>query len=97
MTRYLFPCKMRPMPRSGEPGEVQWEAQRVRALRRHMSRTQQQWARELGVRQQTVSEWERSVYRPRGASATLLHIVAERAEFHYSATQEEAPEGEQAP
>ena len=85
------------MPRSGEPEEVQWEAQRVRALRRHMGRTQQQWARELGVRQQTISEWERGVYRPRGASANLLHIVAERAEFHYSATQEEAQEGEQAP
>ena len=97
MTCCLFPCKMRPMSRSKESEEVQWEAQRVRALRRHMGRPQQQWARELGVRQQTLSEWERGVYRPRGASATLLHIVAERADFHYSATGEEAPVREQTP
>jgi len=60
-----------------------WDATRVRALRRHLGLSQQGLADELGTRQQTISEWERDVYRPRGASARLLTIVAERADFTY--------------
>ncbi len=30
-----------------------------------------------------MSEWETGVYRPRGASARLLTIIAERAGFDY--------------
>jgi DNA-binding transcriptional regulator YiaG len=45
--------------------------------------TQGQLAEELGVRQQTVSEWETGAYEPRGASERLLSIVAERAGFTY--------------
>src|SRR3990172_5619915 len=44
-----------------------WDAAGVRALRRHLSLTQQELADELGTRQQTISEWERGMYRPRGA------------------------------
>jgi DNA-binding transcriptional regulator YiaG len=33
----------------------------------------------LGVRQQTVSEWETGLHRPRGASLHMLSIVKERA------------------
>jgi DNA-binding transcriptional regulator YiaG len=62
-----------------------WDAESVRGLRRHMALTQDQLADELGVRQQTVSEWETGVYRPRGASERLLTLVAERAGFDYSA------------
>lgn len=62
----------------------QWDADRVRALRRHMKFTQQQLSDELGTRQQTVSEWETGVYQPRGASARLLTLVAERAGFSYN-------------
>ena len=40
-------------------------------------------AEELGTRQQTISEWETGQYRPRGASARLLTIIAERAGFVY--------------
>jgi DNA-binding transcriptional regulator YiaG len=35
------------------------------------------------VRQQTISEWETGAYQPRGASAKLLTVVAERAEQPY--------------
>jgi transcriptional regulator with XRE-family HTH domain len=45
--------------------------------------TQQALATELGVRQQTVSEWETGMYEPRGASSRLLDIVAEHAGFSY--------------
>ncbi len=62
-----------------------WDAGSLLALRRDLGLTQQQLAGELGVRQQTVSEWETGAYRPRGASARLLGIVAERAGFEYRA------------
>ncbi|MBI4198972.1 MAG: helix-turn-helix domain-containing protein [Chloroflexi bacterium] len=65
-----------------------WEAAQVRALRRHLGMTQQQLADEMGTRQQTISEWECGVYRPRGASRTLLTIIAERASFPYHAGQD---------
>jgi DNA-binding transcriptional regulator YiaG len=64
---------------------VEWDGGRVRALRTRLGMTQQELADELGTRQQTISEWETGMYRPRGASATLLNIVAERAEFRYKA------------
>lgn len=70
-----------------------WHARRLRALRRHLNMTQQQMARELGTRQQTISEWETGIYRPRGTSVTLLSIIAERAAFPYQAL----PKGEAAP
>ena len=57
----------------------------MRALRKHLEVSQQELAEDLGVRQQTVSEWETGMYQPRGASNTLLHIIAERADFHYTA------------
>ncbi|MEX2226522.1 MAG: helix-turn-helix domain-containing protein [Dehalococcoidia bacterium] len=62
-----------------------WDAASVKALRRHLALTQDQLAGELGVRQQTVSEWETGAYRPRGASERLLTIVAERAGYAYEA------------
>jgi DNA-binding transcriptional regulator YiaG len=62
-----------------------WDAESVKALRRHMGLTQEALARELGTRQQTVSEWETGLYRPRGLSERLLTLVAERAGFDYEA------------
>jgi DNA-binding transcriptional regulator YiaG len=64
-------------------GYPPWDASSVRALRQHMKLSQEELAAELGTRQQTVSEWETGRYRPRGASARLLAIIAERAEFEY--------------
>jgi DNA-binding transcriptional regulator YiaG len=71
-------------------GRPVWDAQRVRALRRHLALSQAQLAQDLGVRQQTISEWERGRYRPRGASARLLTLVAERTGFRYSQEGEDA-------
>ena len=70
-----------------------WEAMSVRALRRHLGLSQAKMAQELGTRQQTVSEWETGLYQPRGASARLLTIIAERARFGYgSGTRREETE-----
>ena len=62
-----------------------WDRDSIRALRRHLGLTQQGLADELGTRQQTISEWETGMYRPRGASSTVLGIIAERAGFKYEA------------
>ena len=63
----------------------QWDSEGIQALRRHLDLTQRELAETLGTRQQTISEWEKGMYQPRGASATLLSIVAERANFKYEA------------
>jgi len=49
----------------------------VAKLRAELGLTQAAFAGELGVRQQTVSEWETGRYRPRGASARLLQFFAD--------------------
>jgi len=61
----------------------QWSKEEVKALRQHLNLTQVKLAEELGTRQQTISEWEKGMYRPRGTSTTLLSIVAERSGFTY--------------
>jgi DNA-binding transcriptional regulator YiaG len=62
-----------------------WNSERIQALRLHMGLTQRELSKKLGTRQQTISEWETGMYRPRGASATLLSIIAEQAKFDYEA------------
>ena len=74
-----------------------WDAGGVRALRRHLGLSQEELARELGTRQQTISEWETGVYRPRGMSERLLGLVAERAGFVYGAPREDAAPGQAGP
>jgi DNA-binding transcriptional regulator YiaG len=71
----------------GKKRKGQWSKDEVRALRQHLKLTQARLAEELGTRQQTISEWENGMYRPRGASATLLSIVAERSGFTYKAEE----------
>jgi len=64
----------------------QWDGEQIHALRHHLGLTQRELADRLGTRQQTISEWEIGMYKPRGASSTLLSMVAERAKFEYKAT-----------
>jgi len=67
-----------------QAGTPRWDSKKIQALRRFMQLTQQEMAEQLGIRQQTVSEWETGMYCPRGASATLLNLVAEKAGFEYN-------------
>ena len=64
----------------------QWNSERIQALRRHLGLTQSELSGRLGTRQQTISEWETGMYRPRGTSATLLSMIAEQAKFEYKAS-----------
>ena len=61
--------------------DVEWDRQRIAALRERLGLTQAELAKRLGIRQQTVSEWETGRYRPRGASVTLLRMAEERAPY----------------
>jgi DNA-binding transcriptional regulator YiaG len=56
-----------------------------------MRLTQEQLAEALGVRQQTVSEWETGMYRPRGASERLLTLIADDADYTYHAAPHAGP------
>jgi DNA-binding transcriptional regulator YiaG len=69
---------------------VVWDAGRVRALRGQLGLSQQAMADELGVRQATVSDWERGLYAPRGASARMLLHLAEQAGVTYRAPDDPA-------
>ena len=75
--------------RSGKAA-YNWDGQKVQALRRHLGLTQKELSERLGTRQQTISEWETGMYQPRGASATLLNMVAEQSAFSYDVSPPEA-------
>jgi len=68
-----------------------WDKKSIQALRSHLRLTQREMADRMGTRQQTISEWETGMYRPRGTSATLLSIIAEQAEFKYEAASPQKP------
>lgn len=64
-------------------GVIQWDGELVRGLRRYMGLTQKQFAEELGVQQQTISDWETGTYNPKRSMSKFLTLVAERAGFTY--------------
>ena len=63
--------------------EMGWNKSSIYKLRKHLGMTQTQMAENLGTRQQTISEWEIGMYKPRGMSVTLLNMVAEKSNFKY--------------
>lgn len=71
---------------------VLWNSELIKALRRHMGLSQAEFAARLGVRQQTVSEWENQAYDPRLSTSKHLTMVADQAGFKYG-EGEESPEG----
>ena len=72
-------------PGTRDGPQSKWDAESIAALRRYLGLSQDALADELGTRQQTVSEWETGRYRPRGTSAKMLSVIAERAGFEYDA------------
>jgi DNA-binding transcriptional regulator YiaG len=62
---------------------VLWNAELIKALRRHMGLTQAEFAERLGVYQQTVSQWENSAYEPTLATSKYLTLIAKQAGFKY--------------
>jgi len=74
------------MSNKSKVNREQWDSEHIQALRRHLGLTQRELSDRLGTRQQTISEWETGMYRPRGASTTLLYMIAEKAKFKYKAS-----------
>ena len=68
--------KRPPRQRPRRPPE-EWTAEKIAALRAEFGLSQANFADELGVRQQTVSEWETGRYTPRGATARMLEVLRE--------------------
>ena len=75
--------------RPGTRASSRWDARKVWELRKKLGLSQQALAQELGVRQQTISDWETGLYAPRGASNRVLSMVAEQA-ARYTAGPEKA-------
>jgi DNA-binding transcriptional regulator YiaG len=84
---YTFPCRFSVMTE-----DRNWTPARVARLRRAMGLSQAAFAKEMGVRQQTVSEWETGQYRPRGASVRLLGMLAEQRAPYDAAARAPAKE-----
>jgi len=64
-----------------QDGEIVWQQDAIRALRKHMNMTQSQFAEELGVRRQTISEWENGVYDPDRSTSKFLKLIAKNTHF----------------
>lgn len=64
-----------------QDGDIVWQQDAIKALRKHMGLTQAQFAQELGVRRQTVSEWENGVYNPDRSTTKFLNLIAQQVQF----------------
>jgi DNA-binding transcriptional regulator YiaG len=62
-------------------GAVVWNHDAIKALRKHMNLTQAEFSQEVGVRRQTVSEWESGVYVPDRSTAKHLERIAIQIHF----------------
>lgn len=62
-------------------GVIKWDPSAIRALRKHMQQTQSEFADTIGVRRQTISEWENGVYAPDRSTMKHLGLVAEKEAF----------------
>lgn len=60
---------------------VLWNGELIKALRRHMRLTQAEFAKELGVYQQTVSKWENNAFKPTLATSKYLTLFAKQVGF----------------
>ena len=77
------------LTRQGPPTDFKWQADNIRALRSHLELSQTALSREIGIRQQTISEWETGMYAPRGASVTILTLLAVSSNFPFEQNSED--------
>ena len=63
------------------PSNFIWNSSTIKSLRVYADMSQTDLAQRVGVRQQTISEWETDTYRPRGASVKMLNMIG--VEFGY--------------
>src|SRR5574337_158304 len=75
--------------RKKQSQQHQWTPENIRALRRHLGLSQTQFTEEIGILQQTVSICECGYHRPKGASITILNLLADKAKFKFEADRKE--------
>jgi len=81
------------LTRQAPPPDFKWQADNIRALRTHLGLSQTALSKEIGIRQQTISEWETGMYAPRGASVTILTLLAVSSNFPFVEETEESRTG----
>jgi transcriptional regulator with XRE-family HTH domain len=54
---------------------MQWTGEKIKLYRKKRGLSQQALAKELGCRQQTVSEWETGIYEPGNAYSKVLTFL----------------------
>jgi transcriptional regulator with XRE-family HTH domain len=69
---------------------ILWTGDLVKAFREQMGWTQTELADKLGMRQQTISEWETGMYEPKRSTSKFLTMFAEQTDFKYG--ESETPE-----
>lgn len=67
---------------------MKWDKEKIKKLRKDLRLTQNEFARRLGCRQQTVSEWEQGMYLPANAYGKLLDFFARETSHEISAEDE---------
>jgi len=77
------------LTRNAPPPDFKWQAENIHALRSHLGLSQTALSRELGIRQQTISEWETGMYAPRGASVTILTLLAVSSSFPFESDSDQ--------
>jgi DNA-binding transcriptional regulator YiaG len=64
---------------AGNAQKAAWNDKKVVGLRYRLGLSQAEFSKRLGVRQQTVSDWETGQHTPKGASVRMLSMLAEQA------------------
>jgi DNA-binding transcriptional regulator YiaG len=82
----VYPTRRARHSQQKKSRQYAWDAEKVKALRDYLGLTQTQFAEELGILQQTVSQWECGYHYPKGASVKVLNLVSEKAKFKYGET-----------
>ena len=70
------------------PSNFIWNSSTIKSLRVYADMSQTDLAQRVGVRQQTISEWETETYRPRGASVKMLNMIAVDFGYDFRAISE---------
>lgn len=76
-TAFLYPIRH-------QDNKIIWDADAIKALRQQCHLSQAELAEQLGMRQQTISEWETGVYLPKRSTAKYLSLIAEQLHFSYT-------------
>lgn len=69
-----------------------WDKDSIRALRVKYGLTQELFAHIIGIRQQTVSEWELGQYKPENAYRYLLDNLEDHLAFIWMKSQQDKKE-----